>query len=79
MLSLCLFSTLAQCDVFSLGISAYQIITKEEPPANGDGWHDLRHGTIVFPPGCEADLVEIVQLLMHVRLICQTSPLCVCG
>lgn len=37
------FTDLTKCDIFSLGISVYEIVTQIPLPANGEYWHQLRH------------------------------------
>lgn len=40
---------LTKCDIFSLGITVFEIVTKSEIPANGEYWQSLRNGTFNFP------------------------------
>jgi len=42
------YSHLAKVDIFSLGLSMYELASKTELPKNGDEWHQLRSGTL--PP-----------------------------
>jgi len=39
---------LAKADIFSLGLSIFELASKTELPKNGDEWHQLRSGTL--PP-----------------------------
>lgn len=38
---------LTKADIFSLGISIYELIIMEELPCNGQEWHDIRNGQLV--------------------------------
>lgn len=55
-----------QCDVFSLGITLYEIISGRPLPANGEEWHRLRSGQMGMPMGLPADLSRTLQEMMHV-------------
>ena len=37
---------LTKCDVFSLGLTAYELLTNQRLPVNGPQWHALRNGDI---------------------------------
>jgi len=37
---------LKKSDIFSLGISIYEMITLESLPENGEEWHNLRNGKL---------------------------------
>lgn len=37
---------LTKCDIFSLGITAYEIVSEIPVPMNGDRWRDLRSGKL---------------------------------
>jgi wee1-like protein kinase len=37
---------LTKADIFSLGVTAYELITKCDLPCNGEEWHDLREGRL---------------------------------
>ena len=40
---------LKKSDIFSLGITAYELITLEELTTNGEEWRDLRDGKFEYP------------------------------
>ena len=40
---------LKKSDIFSLGITAYELITLEELAINGEKWRDLRDGKFEYP------------------------------
>jgi len=44
-----LLPDLKKCDIFSLGITAYELITLEELEKNGEEWRTLRNGSIEYP------------------------------
>lgn len=39
---------LKKCDIFSLGITAYELITLETLECNGSEWNHLRDGRLIF-------------------------------
>lgn len=36
---------LTKCDIFSLGVTGYEIVTNLPTPLNGPQWHALRNGS----------------------------------
>jgi len=40
---------LKKCDIFSLGITAYELITLEELEKNGAEWRAFRNGSFQYP------------------------------
>ncbi|CAM9920875.1 unnamed protein product [Scytosiphon promiscuus] len=58
-------SNLTKCDVFSLGITLYEIISGRPLPPNGDEWHSLRSGKAGMPMGLPAELSKTLQEMMH--------------
>jgi serine/threonine protein kinase len=46
---LSLVPDLKKSDIFSLGITAYELITLEELAVNGTEWRELRDGTFEYP------------------------------
>lgn len=55
-----------QCDVFSLGITLYEIISGRPLPPNGEEWHSLRSGKACMPMGLPAELSKTLHEMMHV-------------
>lgn len=55
-----------QCDVFSLGITLYEIISGRPLPPNGEEWHSLRSGKVGMPMGLPAELSKTLHEMMHV-------------
>lgn len=55
-----------QCDVFSLGITLYEIISGRPLPPNGEEWHSLRSGKAGMPMGLPAELSKTLHEMMHV-------------
>ncbi|CAN0303696.1 unnamed protein product [Pylaiella littoralis] len=58
-------SNLTKCDVFSLGITLYEIISGRPLPPNGEEWHSLRSGKVGMPMGLPAELSTTLQQMMH--------------
>ena len=42
-------------DIFSLGITVYEMITLENLEKNGEKWHSLRNGQFQYPPEIESN------------------------
>lgn len=63
----------SQCDVFSLGITLYEIISGRPLPPNGEEWHSLRSGKVGMPMGLPADLSKTLQEMMHVSIDCYVA------
>lgn len=57
-----------KCDVFSLGITLYEIISGRPLPPNGDEWHRLRSGRVNMPMGLPADLSQTLGEMMQVMM-----------
>lgn len=62
--------SLCQCDVFSLGITLYEIISGRPLPPNGEEWHSLRSGKVGMPMGMPEDLSQTLHAMMHVSVCC---------
>jgi serine/threonine protein kinase len=59
-------SDLTKCDIFSLGITVYEIVAGQEMvPLNGPLFHELRSGKLPAPPhGISLELTTILQDMM---------------
>jgi serine/threonine protein kinase len=57
---------LKKCDIFSLGITAYELITLQDLEKNGPEWRSLRNGTFEYPKEIQ-DLYspEILETIRH--------------
>jgi len=56
---------LTKCDIFSLGITMYEIVTGRELPADGQEWQDLRAGKLASMPDAPIELQKFIYQLMH--------------
>ncbi|CAM9840047.1 unnamed protein product, partial [Sphacelaria rigidula] len=66
-------SNLTKCDVFSLGITLYEIVTSRPLPPNGEEWHRLRSGKFTMPMGLPAELCRTLTEMMHSEASCRPS------
>jgi len=62
---------LKKCDIFSLGMTAFELLTDHNAPPNGDEWHQLRNGKL--------DLLEAIpgisqRLKILIRRMLGKSP-----
>lgn len=55
---------LKQCDIFSLGITMYEIVRQQPLQSNGREWHDLRHGKLERMEGAPFALQQIIKEMM---------------
>ena len=55
---------LTKCDVFSLGITCYELSSGNSVKSNGDEWHALRSDNIPFPDSFPTELIEILKKMM---------------
>lgn len=59
---------LTKSDIFSLGITMYEVCSRKKLPANGQQWQDLRNGLIVFDGDgvspTSNDMQQIVRQMM---------------
>mmetsp|Transcript_14793 Transcript_14793/g.27829 ORF Transcript_14793/g.27829 Transcript_14793/m.27829 type:complete len:728 (-) Transcript_14793:90-2273(-) len=56
---------LTKCDIFSLGITLYQVIVDRDLPPDGQEWHDLRSGKLGSMTNAPLELQEIIRKMMH--------------
>ena len=64
---LTLLPDLKKSDIFSLGITAYELITLESLEKNGNEWESFRNGTYDYPQ--DSKHIYSNQLLDTVRLM----------
>ena len=63
---------LKKADVFALGCTAYELIEGVTMPKNGQGYHDLRQGRVVFNKYSQERFTP--KLLDTVRLMMSPIP-----
>jgi len=59
---------LTKADIFSTGITAYEMVTMQKLPQNGDVWHKLRtncYELLPSPGGPTQELVDVIRSLMN--------------
>lgn len=55
---------LTKCDIFSLGITLYEISNRVTLEINGSQWHALRNHTFSFIIDLSKELREIIYILL---------------
>jgi len=55
---------LTKCDIFSLGITMYEIVTGKQLPGDGQEWQDLRAGKLGPMPGTPLELQNLIRQMM---------------
>ena len=59
---------LKKSDIFSLGITAYELITLSELEKNGPAWRTLRNGSFEYPPDVQAvyspEILETIRSML---------------
>lgn len=58
-------SDLTKSDIFSLGISLYELCLGQPLPMNGDKWQDLRAGRFDPLPGTSMELTMLIVRMMN--------------
>ncbi|CAN0481638.1 unnamed protein product [Ectocarpus sp. 12 AP-2014] len=57
---------LPSADMFSLGLTVYEVATRLELPGDGEDWHAMRDGRAVgLPSSRSRDLGDVLRQLMH--------------
>lgn len=56
---------LTKCDIFSLGITIYEIVINKSLPSDGQEWQDLRAGKLAPMAGAPLALQQIIQQMMY--------------
>ncbi len=61
---ICVVTLHQQCDIFSLGITMYEIVTGKQLPGDGQEWQDLRAGKLGPMPGTPLELQNLIRQMM---------------
>merc|ERR1719262_1173132 len=72
------FSDLTKADVFSLGLTSYELATNpKELPVNGEEWHRLRDGCIedCFASHLSPSMLALIRCMVHP--VAAERPLCI--
>ncbi len=56
---------LTKCDIFSVGVSAYELVSNSPVPTHGDDWQKLRGNHWVAPQGSSNELTDILSVTMN--------------
>ena len=56
---------LSQCDIFSIGVTLYEVISGRTLPVCGEEWQNLRNGKVPTVPGAMPCLNAIIKEMMH--------------
>ncbi|KAH8305499.1 hypothetical protein KR018_012252, partial [Drosophila ironensis] len=59
------YSNLFKADIFSLGITLYEVAGGGPLPKNGPEWHKLRNGEVPVLPNLSRDFNELIAQMMH--------------
>lgn len=54
-----------QCDIFSLGVTMYEVCSGQPLPICGQDWQDLRNGKVPLLPRTMPILNAIIKEMMH--------------
>jgi serine/threonine protein kinase len=55
---------LTKCDVFSLGITVFELYTGVSVEANGSNWHMMRSAEYTFPANTPDELMSLLNEMM---------------
>ncbi|KAL9186293.1 hypothetical protein ACHAXT_005531 [Thalassiosira profunda] len=56
---------LTKCDIFSIGVTLYEVISGRTLPVCGEEWQNLRNGKVPTVPGAMPCLNAIIKEMMH--------------
>ncbi|EDV31594.1 uncharacterized protein Dana_GF14473 [Drosophila ananassae] len=59
------YSNLFKADIFSLGITLFEVAGGGPLPKNGPEWHKLRNGEVPILPSLSRDFNELIAQMMH--------------
>lgn len=59
------YSNLFKADIFSLGITLFEVAGGGPLPKNGPEWHKLRNGEVPAIPALSKDFNELIAQMMH--------------
>ncbi|XP_001355770.1 wee1-like protein kinase [Drosophila persimilis] len=59
------YSDLVRADIFSLGITLFEVAGGGPLPKNGPDWHKLRNGEVPYLSTLSKDFNELIALMMH--------------
>jgi serine/threonine protein kinase len=55
----------SKCDIFSLGLTVYQLATLKNLPSSGDEWDRIREGHLEFPSNLSPEFCSLIKLMAH--------------
>ena len=55
----------SKADIFSLGLTVYQLATQRKLPTQGEEWEQLRSGSLDFPTHFSQEFCELVNSMVH--------------
>ena len=56
---------LTKCDIYSVGLSAYELTSNKSVPSHGEEWQMLRSNRWTMPVGVEGEICDIMSACMH--------------
>jgi hypothetical protein len=55
----------SKSDIFSLGLTIYQLATQRKLPSHGEEWENLRKGSLEFPENFSPEFCNLVNSMVH--------------
>ncbi|RWS09029.1 wee1-like protein kinase 2 [Dinothrombium tinctorium] len=59
------YSHLPKADIFSLGLTIFEMASGEELTKNGEKWHDIRNGKIPKLPNLSEEFYNLIKKMIH--------------